>query len=186
MGKLITLFLLILAVVAVGGCSSSPKTEQVKPIVQEIQKPGKPKLPGITAADIKLNLEKNWKLKFEGPESMQEGGIWYSGAVIDRDTGARLKSSIYGENPFSINRIIYTVEPGPSPAAITDSVIAGYLGYCATLPYEGGDPSKAKEWVKNTLPTIKAGDNRKIVVGAAEYELLAVGSVRTLKIRVVE
>lgn len=186
MGKIKILFLVILAAIVIGGCGSSPKAEPTKPVVQEVQKPSKPKIPGITAVDITSNLEKSWKLKFEGPKSIQEGGIWYSGEVVDRDTGARLKSSIYGENPFSINRVTYTVEPGPAPEATTNSVAAGYLGYCATLPYEGSDAAKAKAWVNNTLPKVKAGDSQKLVIGTVEYELLAVGSVKILKIRVVD
>ncbi|EIW19892.1 MULTISPECIES: hypothetical protein [Pelosinus] len=186
MGKIKILSLIILVALAIGGCSSSPKAEPAKPVVQEVQKPSKPKIPGVTAADVKINLEKTWKLKFSSPESMQEGGIWYSGEIVDRDTGARLKSSIYGESPMSINRITYTVEPGPAAAATTGSVIAGYLGYCSTLPYEGGDPAKAKAWVNDTLPKVKAGASQQITIGTVEYELVAVGSVRTLKIRVVE
>jgi len=53
-----------------------------------------------------------------------------------------------------------------------DSVAINYLGFIATLPYDGSNPQQAKEWVENALPTLTGdGDVQETIIGGIRFSL---------------
>lgn len=64
-----------------------------------------------------------------------------------------------------------------------DSIAYNFLGFMATLPYDGSNPQQAMDWVATTLPTIYvAGDVREMEIGNVNFQLYGIPSARSLKI----
>ena len=73
-------------------------------------------------------------------------------------------------------RIIQFVTP-------KDSIAIDYLGFLATLPYDGSDPQQAREWIENTLPRITGnGDVKETIIGNIRFQLYGSSSNMSLKI----
>ena len=64
-----------------------------------------------------------------------------------------------------------------------NSLSVDFLGFMATMPYDGADPQQARSWVKETLPTItEKGDVREITIGGVRFRLYGIPSARFLDI----
>ncbi|NPV54672.1 MAG: hypothetical protein HPY71_14350 [Firmicutes bacterium] len=133
-------------------------------------------LPSVTSADVKLNLQK-WGLEFG----------FDSGKAIDLDTGVELGASLFGELPLQVSSVDFYVDGtamiGMLPAEDFLAVAGGYLGYCATLPYEDADPVAAREWVKsNVAKANQPGRPLETTFGSARYILYGGKYIRHLSI----
>lgn len=131
-------------------------------------------IPGLTAADVKLNLEGRG-LTCTGPATLTDG-ISYTCAGTSGDGSTQWQVEMYGSGPTAIRSVVATVLwfGAGSAETATDE----FLGYVATLPYEGSTPQDARAWVTAN----DAGDR---VFGGVTYSLTSAdtGRARILTMR---
>lgn len=146
-------------------------------------------IPGIEASDIKLNLEK-YGFSFTGPRPLSKevgGGYLDDGKVRDPDTGVELSCTISAENPLKINSVTFrtdgTLVAGTISPKIYLATAEGFLGFCATLPYDGAEPEKAKTWVIENIKNVKTGQPIYTTIGSVEYRLAGNEYFTTLSIK---
>lgn len=143
-------------------------------------------IPGLTAADVKIDLENTWGLEFSGPEPGET--LWIDhGEVIDPDTGVTLLCDIYEESPEAIVMVEFAVEAfavtETTPSSDVDLVTAGYFGYCATVPYEDAQPESARAWIEANVPAATVqGTVLEQAFGPARFCLNGVPYMRSLEI----
>lgn len=141
-------------------------------------------IPGITAADVKQNLKK-WGFKFAGPrpisgqsESLDEG------KTVDPDTNAELSCTITEINPMKITYLTFRTEIGSGNGENFSAITSGFLGYCATLPYDGAEPEKARSWVEqNVAKVLKPEDTLTNTFGNVEYTLSGTEFAKILSLK---
>jgi len=144
----------------------------------EEPEPATPTLPGIAPPDIYLNLEKE-------PYGFQFGD-WQWGKNIhskcgqswDTDTAAVLTTCIYTDD---VNHVVW-IEADVSGFSL--DAANWLLPYVATAPFEGNNPKKAAQWVKDNWRKVRKGKPRETVIGPAKFVLLGDGEVQvTLEIK---
>ncbi len=144
-------------------------------------------IPGLAAADIKINLEQTWGIQFTGPEIGEELAQ-DNGEAVDPDTGAVLTCTIFEDSPLNIQWVDFMVDASPVIGLIDvdtiNSLTEGYFGYCATIPYDGADPEKAKQWIAdNAKKAIKPGTVLSTQIGSVSFEMFGTEYMRTLRIK---
>lgn len=145
-------------------------------------------VPGLMPADIKINLEDTWGLDFDGPEKLID--LWLDhGEAVDPDTGAMLVCDIY-ENAAGLDVawVEFTVDAsgvaGQTSVELITALASGFLGYCATLPYEGADPEAAKAWVEdNAAKAIGEGNLLTNDIGGARFLFYGMPYIRVLEVK---
>jgi hypothetical protein len=176
--------------------ASSPQVTEDRPSAKEPpvntqkadeKETDKKHIPGLTAADIKVNLEQDLGFHFTGPEMRQTFAVDH-GEGVDSTTGVKLICDIYESSPMAIQWVEFMVDgsgvAGSINPALFNAVAEGYFGYVATLPYEGADPEKAKAWVKANVKTAnKQGKVLTTVIGPVKYELYGMPWFRTLEVK---
>lgn len=132
-----------------------------------------PRIPGITAADITLNLEKKG---FECELWIgQVNPEWMCTLRLPGDVG-EARVLVHGYSPTRILFIDATVMAWLVPIVDAATPI---LGYIATLPYEGAEPEKARAWVEQA---IAAGGEHTTVINGVRFRVHGTDYVRTLDI----
>jgi len=144
-------------------------------------------IPGLTAADIKLNLEQTWGLEFTGPQ-MREELAQDNGEVVDSDTGIILMCNIFESSPLHIQWVDFIIDASPVVGLVdVDTINAlaeGYFGFCATIPYDNAEPEKAKQWaIDNVSKATKPGNVLSSQIGPASFEMFGTEYIRTLRIK---
>lgn len=144
-------------------------------------------IPGLAAADIKLNLERTWGLKFSGPRIGQDLAQ-DSGEAVDPDTGVKLICNIFETSPLHIQWVDFVIDASSVAGLVSEKAInavtEGYFGFCATLPYDGAEPAKAKQWVSNNVrKATKAGNVISTQIGPAKFEMFGTTYFRTLRVK---
>ncbi|AEE95789.1 DUF4190 domain-containing protein [Mahella australiensis] len=144
-------------------------------------------IPGLMSGDIKVNLEQTWGLQFTGPKIGEEFAQ-DNGEALDPDTGAILTCTIFEDSPLNIKWVDFMIDASPVIGLIDadtiNSLAEGYFGYCATIPYDGADPEKAKQWVEdNAKKAIKPGTVLSTQIGSASFEMFGTEYMRTLRIK---
>lgn len=144
-------------------------------------------IPGLTSGDIKVNLERTWGFKFTGPQIRKTLAIDH-GEAIDPDTGVELICDIYESSPMAIQWVEFMVDgsavAGSLDSALFNAVAEGYLGYAATVPYDGADQEKARAWVKaNIKAADKQGKVLTTVIGPVKFELYGTQWFRVLEVK---
>ena len=142
-------------------------------------------IPGLTAANIKSILEKNWGVVFSGP---QKGKLLLhdSGETIDSNTGVHLICDIYETSPQKVQWVNFIVDASSVMGLVEvdqiTKVTERYFSSCATISYDGANPTKAKQWVaKNVWKAVKPGE-LSTQIGKAEIKLFGTEYMRTLQI----
>lgn len=85
----------------------------------------------------------------------------------------------------SLNTVDYISASILQPSASADDIVASdFLGFIATMPYDGAKPSEARAWVEQGLPTLSGeqGDIRSTTIASVRYELFGPKTARTLSI----
>ncbi len=173
-----------------GGSASSEPAEGVHSEASEpVLALGEDVIPGLIAADIKLNLVK-WGLKEASPKRTDGSDeISYSSSAVDSDTGAELAYFFVTDNSLHAK---YATFSTLNLSAISEerfqNVAAGYLGYCATVPFEGAEPKKCKQWIADNIAKCsEAGKTETLKIGSVEFSLYGTGnSARYLDIKAVK
>jgi hypothetical protein len=130
-------------------------------------------IPGLAAADVKLNLEPKG-FTCEGPTSFLDG-VDYIRDFHHAPTYSE-RVEITGMSPSDIRSVESTFFWFGAKAQL-DANADAFLGYMATLPYEGASPEPAKTWVTSH----QTGETS---FGPAKYALTTAptGLVRTLDV----
>jgi hypothetical protein len=128
-------------------------------------------IPGLTTADVKLNLE-NRGLTCDGGSTTGNGTVW---TCKGSDATTDWEVDIFGTSVLeirSVDAVVLWSGAGDGGAAFD-----AFLGYVATLPYDGAQPEAAKAWVV-------ANENGTKSFGDASYALASAttGRARTLTI----
>ncbi|MFL5804918.1 MAG: hypothetical protein ACJ8CR_24630 [Roseiflexaceae bacterium] len=132
-------------------------------------------LPALQAADIKVNLQN----RDFTCTTAEKGELYYSWTCTRETSLYLFRVDFYGRTLRTIDYVDATAlqfiaEP-------TDELVAPFLGFLATLPYDGADPQTARGWVEQTLPTLKGkGDVREKTFGGVLFRLFGIPTARTL------
>lgn len=138
-------------------------------------------IPGLNPADITVNLEQRGLTC----APVEEWAVYYfrsckgsEGDLVD------IEVSIFGKQLFEVDYIsasVYQYHSTPEPA-----IAAPFLGYMATLPYDGATPEVARMWVESTLPSITLEESGANKFGDVYYRLLGPPFAYTLAIGFIE
>lgn len=122
-----------------------------------------PAIPGLTAADVKLNLE---KLGFScaGPELGSDEMVSWN--CSSKSSKYEYLVEILGYSPTKIVMIEATALN--YTAGNTNSLVSDFLSYLATLPYDGADPVSASNWVKSNIAR-----NSETIISNVKFQLFA-------------
>ncbi len=143
---------------------------------REISKTGGPYFPGLNASDIYLNLKKRG-FDCVGPKSSKIGVSWY--CQDERFSTRSWSVTIRGEGYSQLTFVTATsLNYGKGSS---DEIAREFLGFVASLPYEGAEPAKAKAWVLRNV----GKRNVSYRIGAARFELSSNARARILDISVV-
>lgn len=150
-----------------GGSSTPPASVGVRPPASVgVATLGSP-IPGLTAADVKLNVEERG-LTCTGPDPLEDG-ITYTCSASSTDGNTQWQVELFGSDPTTIRSVIATVLW--SGAGSADPAMDDFLGYIATLPYDGSTPEEARAWAR-------ANDAGERAFGAVTYSLTTAGTGR--------
>lgn len=136
--------------------------------VRPTEPPNVHAIPGLTNADIKLNLQDRG-FDCSGPELTGDTATW----SCTRTSGlADLTVRYWGPSP--------TVVEGVDAQSIfaDDQLAAEFLGFIATLPYDGADPVAARDWVQARI-----GQAKSTTIGGARFTLGGPENARYLTIQ---
>lgn len=164
--------------------------EQETKTISEDQKTDENVIPGITAADIKLNFEDKG-FKFTGPKPMQESdGYFDNGKATDPATGIEYSITIDELTPSKVRVVQYRAD-GTHLAGVIDhntflKVAKEFLGHGVTLPYDGSKPDQARKWVEENIQKVKQGNPVKTVIGPVEIMLAGDGYFRYIQLKPIE
>lgn len=120
-----------------------------------------PVIPGLAPVDVYLNFEnKGFELDkvFDDPQSP----IW---RCTENTSKHSMMVETFGKGALAVTLVRGTYQGHANEDA--DSAAKSFLGYLASLPYEGSDPSSARSWVISNL-----GTNAKTKIGNASFELI--------------
>lgn len=146
-------------------------------------------IPGILPADIYLSLEKTYGLKVDMKQGTT-GNYYYYGEKTVRK-GVKIICQIYPEeDSLLIDFADFIVDASGGIGIVSKSTIneiaKNYLGYCATVPYDGSKPLEAKQWVINNIVNIKQGEVLSKTIGKVKFELFGTAYIKTLRIKSVK
>jgi hypothetical protein len=131
-------------------------------------------IPGLKPADVTVNLEQRGFTC----SSVQQGQLYYS-RTCNKDTGNySVRVDIFGRELFSIDFIDSSVIQF---ANVDNELSATYLGFIATMPYDGAVQQESRNWVKATVPTIKKGNIAEKVFAGVKYTLKGIPTFITLE-----
>ena len=119
-------------------------TEEASPSGESVAQFGA-QIPGLTAADVKLNLGDRG-FTCEGQTLFLDGIDEI--CQDERDPTFDYRVEIVGMNPTDI-RQVEAVHFWYGDKAVQDGDADAFLGYIATLPYEGAEPEAARAWVED-------------------------------------
>ncbi|MDD2372984.1 MAG: hypothetical protein PHP26_10410 [Syntrophomonas sp.] len=172
-----------------GSASSEPAEDAHSEASEPVFALGEDVIPGLIAADIKLNLVK-WGLKEASPKRTDGSDeVSYSSSAIDSDTGAELAYFFVTDNALHMKYATFSSLNLPAISGESfHGVAASYLGYCATVPFDGAEPEKCKQWVTDNIAKCnEAGKIETLKVGNVEFSLYGTGTnARYLDIKAVK
>ncbi len=131
-------------------------------------------LPGLNPADVTVNLEERGFTC----SSVEQSQLYYT-RICDKDTADySLHVEIYGRELFSVDFIDSTI----SQYTPDYELAASFLGFMATMPYDGALQEESRIWVEATAPTIKGqGDMEEKVFADVTYRLKGIPTFMTLE-----
>ena len=172
-----------------GSAPSEPAQGTPSNAPKDVLALGEETIPGLMAADIKLNLTK-WGLKKASPKNAESSDdVSYSSSAVDSDTGAELSYFIMADGVLHVKYATFSIL---NLAVISEErfhgVASGYLRYCATVPFDGAEPEKCKQWIADNIAKCsEAGKIETRKIGNVEFSLYGTGnSARYLDIKAVK
>lgn len=159
-----------------------PLTETLVPTIASSNTPAptpteksKAMLPGLMPADVTVNLEQRGFTC----TSVEQGQLYYVRSCDKNTNDYSLHVEIYGRELFSVDFIDSTVLQHNNPDY---EFAASFLGFMATMPYDGALQQEARSWVEATVSTIKGQGNmvEKVFAGVT-YRLRGIPTAITLE-----
>jgi hypothetical protein len=130
-------------------------------------------IPSLYPVDVYGNL-KDRGFGCEGPAQVGGESVWH---CTSSDTRAKYTVEILGPDASSVRLVEATVLSfDPST---TNETASDFLGYVATVPYEGSNPEQAKLWVQDNVDTTRPLSTK---IGGVQYVLSGSGDARILEI----
>jgi hypothetical protein len=156
-----------------GEVANKPSQEQQKPEPQ----PASRNIPGLTPQDVYLNLEDRGfecsEPELMGPENEVR---WTCEKQVAK---GEYLAEIHSSDANSV-RLLQAEVTSFEPAR-ADALAQDFLGYMATVPYEGAQPEEAKAWVERNV-----GSKVSAEFGGVSYTLDGKEGRRFLKLEKLE
>lgn len=121
-------------------------------------------IPGLTAAGITVHME-GQGLTCSGPEPFLDG-VSYECSGTSQDGSIELHVRFIGDDPSAIRSLEATTLGSGGEAS--EEAVGQFLGYVATLPYEGAQPEVARSWVEAAVGGSMAFGQARYHVGSAD------------------
>ena len=137
-------------------------------------------IPGLVAADVYLNFTKRgYSLETSYDPPFEDSGVKFPGQRIWRCKrvvrGSQELVEIFGRSAQEIT-LVRGIYMGARPADV-NSEARVFLGFLASIPYDGSQPEEAKAWVLKHV-----GRHALTTIGGVKFELTAVGHSRMLQL----
>jgi len=131
--------------------------------------------PGLQSSDVIVNLEQHG-MTCTSPEQ----GDLYIVRTCKKETAVySFIVDVYGRELFSVDLIESTVLQYSNP---TNEIAMPFLGFMATMPYDGAVQDEARKWVEDTIPMLKGqGDVRETNFAGVKYRLYGIPTAITLE-----
>ncbi|MEI6914245.1 MAG: hypothetical protein WCL39_03850 [Armatimonadota bacterium] len=114
---------------------------------------------GVAPVDVYLNMEKQG---FTTKKDFSNGKcMWSSSKTINMTTYG---VDVYSSNVNTVERV--NAMGGTTTDKDADAVFRKFLGYVATLQYEGSQPEVARQWVESNI-----GSKGKMSIGGVTFEI---------------
>ena len=132
-------------------------------------------LPGLMPANVTVNLEQRGFTC----DSLEQVQIYYARTCTKDSVDYSLRVDIYGREAFAVDLIESSVLQFANP---DKEFAASFLGFMATMPYDGAVQEEARNWVETTLPSLTGqGDVREKVFAGVKYRLYGIPTAFTLE-----
>ena len=132
-------------------------------------------LPGLTPADVTENLKQGGFTC----SSVEQGELYYIRTCTIETVSNLVRVDIFGRELFSVDFIDSSVIQYSN---VDNRLPPLFLGFIATMPYDGAVQQEARKWVETTLPTIKKqGDIAEKVFAGVTYRLKGIPTFITLE-----
>jgi hypothetical protein len=127
-------------------------------------------IPGLTNLDVTGNLEaspRNMNClrvpEFDSPTGRRSGWSCRStvGGIIT------LRVDTVSASEVQVERVLAAVAVSAGTVSQADDAARSFLGYVATLPYQGADPVAARHWVESNVTSTSSTIPRATFGGAA-------------------
>lgn len=131
-------------------------------------------IPGANPVNTYLGLEqKGFELKRNMGSTLSE---W---TCTQKDGQMDLRCTLLSKpgELQSLYAITATIQDGNAVPNVVEA--AGFLGWVASLPYDGAEPETAKQWVSDQVLT---GENSSQLIGGVKFELYLQPRSRMLRI----
>lgn len=134
---------------------------------------------GVTPAYLQVMLEEQ-NFECEVVYAPTDTDPYYKWECRREDSSKSLLLEIWSTSFGFINLVRTRIIQYGTPE---DNVAINYLGFIATLPYDGSNPQQAREWIEETLPTLTGdGDVRETTIGGVRFSLYGNDQNISLKI----
>jgi hypothetical protein len=136
-------------------------------------------LPGLQPADVVVNLEQRGFTCTNAEPTAT--GNYYTWTCKNQDDALGIDAIVtaWGRTLRTVDLIDATVIQAEGSE---DIVAKALLGFVATMPYDNADPANARQWVEDTLATIReAGDVRETEFAGVAYRLYGPNTARNLE-----
>ena len=132
-------------------------------------------LPGLKPANVTVKLEQRGFTC----DSLEQVQIYYARTCTKDSVDYSLRVDIYGREAFAVDLIESSVLQFANP---DKEFAASFLGFMATMPYDGAVQEEARNWVETTLPSLTGqGDVREKVFAGVKYRLYGIPTAFTLE-----
>ena len=159
------------------GTSTEPPAPTALPPTPVPPSPTTPPSPsfiqGLTRVDVTINLERRG-FQCSGQQFMRNRVAWVCRSAA-LDGSYEFTVDIQGASSTQIDFVnAIALNYGSRP---TEQVAVDFLGYIASVPYEGSRPAEARQWL---IQNIAAGG--EMTIGTAHFRLFGSGRNRNLQI----
>jgi len=135
-------------------------------------------IPGLMPVDVYLNLEAKGfttEKKLAGGTSQQ-----FSEFICRKEEGlGSFTATAYSpkESVSKVAVVSAVVQTAGVSEGEMNALASSFLGFIASLPYQGSEPAAARAWVAATV-----GQKKEKVFGGVKFQLFANGATRILRI----
>jgi hypothetical protein len=112
----------------------------------------------LTSGDIKVNLERRFAMTCHGPDAGQGGLVAWTCTKTAGEV--MLRVDFFGTSPLMIEAVTALALRVEAESA------RSFLGFVATLPYDGAQPDRARTWVGEHIAT-----GGEMMIGVVRFTL---------------